>query len=627
MMLRFVPPNTHIIPRHSRLLHTPSTCLPIISIAPSTFYHQHPSLPLPPSSNPPLFPNLSLTLRPHVPTALLGPPLPKTTFLSLLQGKLIPSPPLALSYPSISAQHLSSSTAILLVQFASQNSRGLVSSVSGDGGYVSARYESLRTAEDVSLRKWLIDGGKMNPGDVSEGEEKVDEELLGKVVRLLRLDGGEGKEGEGGLMEQPVMTLSNGQARRAKIAQGLLKRPKMVLLDEPFMGLDPPSTTLLSHLLSRIAAPPSPSAPSTTPSELLSTTPFLALRPQDPIPSWIHNVIYLDTTPGTYRVLSLGPKDKVISELKEKHNIHINTEELGTFREGLFKKVWGGVDQFGLKKEGGAQKEDGEKGEGKVMWDSGDESKEVLVDMDKISIVYGMPPRAREVLKDFSWRIRRGDRWGVFGPNGSGKTTLLSLLTSDHPQTYSQRVTLFSHLRSTPGVSLFDIQSRIGQSSPEIHSFFPQHLSARRTVESAWAETFISRPSLPPHSPEAIGRLFTYFKPAFGGEKTSVQEIMDTIFGEMPIGLQRLVLFMRAVVKRPDLVILDEAFAGMEEGVRRACLDWIEMGDGQEGEAGIGHKQALVVVSHLEEEVPRGVSRWVRLAGTGAGGKAEFGVV
>ncbi len=35
----------------------------------------------------------------------------------------------------------------------------------------------------------------------------------------------------------------------------------------------------------------------------------------------------------------------------------------------------------------------------------------------------------KQVIRDFTLRIHRGDRVGIVGPNGAGKTTLLNLLT------------------------------------------------------------------------------------------------------------------------------------------------------------------------------------------------------
>jgi len=108
-----------------------------------------------------------------------------------------------------------------------------------------------------------------------------------------------------------------------------------------------------------------------------------------------------------------------------------------------------------------------------------------------------------QVLKNIHWTIRDGDRIHLQGSNGkypsammkvtdvpdrppigSGKTTLLSLITGDHPQSYTQippksQLTLFGLSRSrlpTP-----QLRSLIGVVSPELYNAFP-----RRSGMSVW---------------------------------------------------------------------------------------------------------------------------------------------
>ena len=585
---------------------------PFISIVNSTFYNRHPSLALPLSLNPPLFPKLTFSLLPHQPYAILAPSPVKSAFLSILRGDLICSPPHGRTYPALNAQHISpaSDEGIALVAFGSGRTRelGMLGGGVDGGGYVSARYESLRGVQDVTLQEWLVDGGALN----SLGKQ-VDEQVLHSVVESLRLDDV--------MLQQPVMTLSNGQVRRAKLAAALLKKPKVVLCDEPFMGLDPPSTHLLSALLEQLPHG----------NKAVCTTPLVALREHDPVPEWIQNLVYLS---GDYRVLSIGRKEDVVNEMQEIYQVEVNTDKLGSFRKELFRRVWGGVDGCGRYESTQVGDPEQDNPLTPITLPTGDSctSSPPLIILHNVSIIYGTRTDSpRRILHKLDWKIRRGDRWGLFGANGSGKTTLLSLLTSDHPQTYSQDIYLFHpSCRSESRQSTFDIQQRIGQTSPEIHAFFPRHLNIRKVLESAWAETPVSKPLLPTHAKQDIDTVLTCFayalpqirKDAFVDKERDGHSVVDdsTPFSDLSVCQQRLLLFLRAIVKRPDLVILDEALSGMEDTVRKHCLQLLEPGMGW-----LNEEQALVVVSHAEEEIPASVGLWIRLGNVGEEGGAKFG--
>lgn len=239
-------------------------------------------------------------------------------------------------------------------------------------------------------------------------------------------------------------------------------------------------------------------------------------------------------------------------------------------------------------------------------------SSPILVQMRNIQITYRPHP---PLLQNFSWTIRAGERWGLFGPNGSGKTTLISLLTSDHPQTYALPITHFGHptrlpKRGIPGVSVFDIQKRIGHASPEVHAFFPKAYTLRRTVLSGLAETLHAKPPPATVYAEMLLAEFEDIVVGVGGWD-------DTILGEAGLSVQRLALFLRAVVGKRDLIVLDEAFSGMETVVRDRCMRALANGFDRAS-------QALVVVGHVGEEVPE-VDMWVRLPERGSDSCAVFG--
>lgn len=298
---------------------------------------------------------------------------------------------------------------------------------------------------------------------------------------------------------------------------------------------------------------------------------------------------------------------------------------------------------------------------------------EALIEMDGVRVQYG----DKVVLGDWKqevngetkdglhWRVRRGQRWAVLGANGSGKTTLLSLITSDHPQTYSQPIKMFGRSRlaeaGKPGISIFELQSRLGHSSPEVHAFFPRQLTVREALESAFAETFLSKPKLDhekdldvsavlrafraeldPYAgheePPAVSvdtRMFPTLQPESSRKKKKPTasfympleyqvEYADNVkFGELSTAQQRILLFLRALIHKPDIVILDEPFSGLTASQRDKCLRFIEKGEDLPDlkvprgislrHHGLSEDQALVLISHVKEEIPDSVRYYMRL--------------
>ena len=125
----------------------------------------------------------------------------------------------------------------------------------------------------------------------------------------------------------------------------------------------------------------------------------------------------------------------------------------------------------------------------------------------------------------------------------------------------------------------------------------------------------------------------------------------DTIrFGDVPFSVQRVTLLLRAIVKKPDLVVLDEAFSGMDEYVRNKCMLFLTWGEtrsfglgrragrlerfvfetdprilDKEVFEGLSKDQALICVSHIEDEVPGLVREWMALPEASSGKPAKFG--
>ncbi|KAK0744223.1 hypothetical protein B0T18DRAFT_431346 [Schizothecium vesticola] len=584
-----------------------------------------------------------------------------TTLLEILRGQHLCFPPTARSFPYLATDAVPSrlrtpSSAIQYVGFNTHTS--LANPAAGASTYLSARYESRREITDFSLRAFLLGNTQLNPSAPLPGDEGVDPALLTRVVTDLHL---------APLLDLPVAFLSNGQGRRARIARALLTRPEVLLLDEPFMGLDPPTVRGLSPLLKSLADKASPRL-------------VVSGRPQDPVPEWITHLVYLRTD---CQVGVMGEKETVLQGLRgyvrgvwkggmaedEKMPVHalgelgrVLTEE-GVQGEELSAAVEGGVVEIG---DGASEEVAGEP----------------LVEMngcvvryrDKVVLGNWTEERDGKARGGLFWTVRRGERWGVFGPNGSGKTTIVSLLSSDHPQTYSLPIKLFGRTRlPEPGsgeqpLTFWDIQSRVGHSSPEIHQHMPRSLTVRQVLESAWADTFRSKPSLDTTSTGQVDATLRWFAhelnpsfvnpthqlPSASHEEDPVDWARDYMFGELSFSAQRILLFLRAIIKHPDIVVLDEAFSGMDDAVRDKCMLFLAHGEEKtyvttsagagrrhspaaqvvpsaaaKAETvkvtGLNERQALVCISHVKEEVPDCVREWICLPEANTGAPARVG--
>ncbi|KAJ4390681.1 hypothetical protein N0V93_004279 [Gnomoniopsis smithogilvyi] len=637
---------------------------PIVRIANGTFYRHHPAAQVA-HPNPPLFSELTFEI-PSDPNSknhwcIVGPSLSgKTTFLQILRGQHLCIPPTARTFPYLATNAVShrlkaASKAIQYVGFDGERSGGGLGPATS--AYLAARYESRRENTDFSLRDFLLGNTELNPSTQPGEDGGINPQLLERVVTDLRLKP---------LLDLPVAFLSNGQGRRARIARALLTSPEVLLLDEPFMGLDPPTVASLSPLLHGMAARSAPRL-------------VLSARPQDPLPDWVSHLVYLR---NDCQIGVMGERESVLEGLRN----YVR----GVRKGGLIEDESMPVKT--LREMGRVLTEDGTRGVG-----IGEESEtlpsaampglsedkpktlgEPLVEMDGCQVKYGdkvalgnwTENTDGKATKGLKWTVRRGERWGVFGPNGSGKTTIVSLLCSDHPQTYSLPIKLFGRSRlPEPGsgqlpLTFWDIQSRIGHSSPEVHQHMPRSLTTRQVIENAWADTFLMKPKLSEDARDKVDAALRWFEPELNPSYNRDQPSNDLgwasnyIFGEQSFSAQRVLLFIRSMIKNADIVVLDEAFSGMDEGVRDKCMLFLAHGEAKTyvqsiGEVtsgsgsqtstetivvsseqakagnvkvtGLSDQQALICISHIKEEVPDTVREWLCLPEANSGTPARFG--
>lgn len=195
----------------------------------------------------------------------------------------------------------------------------------------------------------------------------------------------------------------------------------------------------------------------------------------------------------------------------------------------------------------------------------------------------------RTILKNLDWSVRQGEHWALSGQNGAGKSTLLSLVCSDNPQRYACDIRLFGHQLGGGGLSIWDLKRRIGYVSPEMHRSYHRNLPALHVVASGLKDTvgLYVRPT------EAERQQCLWWMRLFG-----IDHLADRSFLQLSSGEQRLLLVVRAFVKDPDLLILDEPLHGLDDRGRRLVLSLIEAFCARPD-------KTLIFVSHYREEWPQ----------------------
>ncbi|KAH8728743.1 ABC transporter-like protein [Phaeosphaeriaceae sp. PMI808] len=614
---------------------------PIVKITNGTFYRQHPSSKSissqDASPNTPLFPDLTLSLpsfsTPNQHWAILSPSSTiRTTFLQILRGQLLCFPPTARTYPYLLSPEVASQNSKLRYPERAIEYVGFdVERKAFGGAYLSARYESLKEDTDFTLQRYLTGIVTMNPGEEELKAKLVDETIMHKVMHDLELER---------FLEKPVAMLSNGQSRRARIGKALLAQPLVLCLDAPFIGLDPIVTKHISKVLHTLAEANAPRI-------------VLSLRPQDTIPEWITHLVYIGEDG---KVDAQGPKEEVFEYLKKQYK---NIEKLATTTTEMSAKFMELREVGRHLSESGSFEITGPSRSSNTTILSRDGYEQIdttqvsvgepVVEMEGVRIAYG----SNSVLGNWTQSINntpisglhltihRGQRWGIFGANGSGKTTLLSLVTSDHPQTYSAPIKLFQRSRlpepGIPGITIFEVQARMGHASPEVHALFPKYLSVRRALASAWSDTPITSPRLDANANERIDACLKWFESEINplAQNTSsmnsnTEWATTTLFGEISYSAQRVLLFLRATIRNPEIVILDEAFSGMDDLARDKCLLFLSRGQSMElrytdagpkpvsrnGRVvvpGLQEHQALLCVSHSRQEIPGCIRDWICL--------------
>ncbi len=205
------------------------------------------------------------------------------------------------------------------------------------------------------------------------------------------------------------------------------------------------------------------------------------------------------------------------------------------------------------------------------------------------------------VLDHIDWQVNKGENWIIAGPNGAGKSTLIRLITADEPQAYANEIYLFGRRRGT-GESIWDIKQKIGLISSEFQIRY-QGTGAPITAFQVILSGFFDSVGLFRNATEVQRRIAGQWL-----RRVGMEEYGERAFARLSYGEQRMVLILRAMIKSPATLILDEPFEGLDYANRQMLLDLID-DIGKNTETSIIYvthqRDRLDCITHKLEFVPR----------------------
>jgi molybdate transport system ATP-binding protein len=201
---------------------------------------------------------------------------------------------------------------------------------------------------------------------------------------------------------------------------------------------------------------------------------------------------------------------------------------------------------------------------------------------------------ARRLLRDLDFTVRRGECWVLHGGNGAGKSTLLRTLYGDHAVASGG---IIKRAGQGPGIPLDDFRARTGLVAPHLQTDYPRHYSVEDVVVSGLHSSI----GLNFRASAAERRRALTALRSLGMEAFATRPLAELSYGQV-----RRVLFARAVVAKPRLLLMDEPFTGLNAPLRAELLAWLEA----RIDAGI----TVVMATHYRSEWPRNASQELHLS-------------
>jgi molybdate transport system ATP-binding protein len=316
------------------------------------------------------------------------------------------------------------------------------------------------------------------------------------------------------LLEKGFRKLSTGESRKVILIRALLQTSDLLVLDEPFDGLDANSQQALKVILEQ--------------QHNAGRQILFILNRLDEVPHWVDHLGFLHNL----SLLAQGEKQAVLENQTVKAFLTFNNQTLALpERDSCCPQLPADIHP--------------------------------LVKLIKGRVAYS----DRLIFENLNWEIGRGEHWAILGPNGCGKSTLLNLISGDHPQCYANDLTVFGIKRGS-GESIWDIKQHIGMISAALQWNYKASTNVLSTVVSGLFDSIGLYNQVEEHQKKlALDWL----------KQVKLDHKANESLHQLSYGEQRLVLICRAMIKQPALLILDEPCQGLDDANRQLVLGFIEL--------------------------------------------------
>lgn len=360
------------------------------------------------------------------------------------------------------------------------------------------------------------------------------------------------------LIQRTITSLSTGEIRKILIARALIKSPKLLILDEPFDGLDERSRASLTESINHLM---------TGSMRVI----LVAHRLEEVVPNITHVLLIKDG-----QLFMQGSKDGVLTSE--------NMSQLYGCNLLLEKRDGKCFVSYGMEKSD-------QMDTALLPTDALRNVPETLIEMKDTTVRYN----DHIVLDHLNWTMRRGENWAILGPNGSGKSTILKLVLGDNLQGYANQIILFGKQKGS-GETLWEIKKHIGVISSELQIQYRKKMSAYDVIASGFYDSIGLYQHPTPEQRERVDGWIDLLK---------IGDISKQPYHHLSYGQKRMILLARGMVKSPVLLIIDEPCHGLDISNRRRILNIIET---------IGKTPThLLYVTNHKDEILNCISHVMRL--------------